>query len=980
MKKSLFYVISAVSVAMIAPQAVTSELENAKNVVISKSTQSTDGFKILTDNIVKSPADSANYRGILLDNGMTVLLISDPKANKSLMSVALPIGSMEDPDTQQGLAHYLEHMVLMGSKKFPETNGLDHFLSKNGGRNNASTSNSRTAYYLEVNNNAFDDAAARLADALAAPLLLESNAKKELNAVNSEMIRAKSSDGYLLYSVELATANSAHPITKFTVGNKKTLSDKSNSKLQTELEQFYNKYYSANLVKAVLYSNQSLEKLAKLAVNTLGTMANKNLQKPEVKVPLYLAKHKGVMIHYKPIKPMKLLEINFDYPNNEMAFKSKTNAYLIYMFNNNTTGTLSDYLIKNGLSANGIQAGADANLGRNRGSFTLYIDLTKKGLAQKDKVISLVFQQIEALKKAGIKESYFKEMEQSLTQEFKHLTVEKHLGFVEDITDAMLLYPLENVINAGFIAEAMDKKAIEEKLNAMTLENARILLVSKNAKTNQTTPYMEAPYSVAKFTPQQKAKWLRVDQEEIIKLPELNPYFATDFSLNVTDSTRLKPQKVVENAGEKIYAMGSQYFPKEPKAMISLDFLIAPRTNALKSEITESLLNYMNYLALNKLAFQSSVAGIDGDLFYSENGISIRLLGYPQHFERLVKDALTEMKNAELKESDLIQAKQQILEALDRQKKENSLNQAVSAFHHLVSYPYFEREKQKKMVSKITLQEIKKMRNHLFSHTTGIEALAVGNLSDKQVISLTNTAKQLIHNSQTALGKQPFIDFRDVSQKVNYIQRVPNEDDALVATYLLKGNNHWFDYVRSTLLADIISRWYFNDLRTDKQLGYVVSAQAVHTGKTSGLHFMVQSPNTKPKGIMEHNQRFFKESEAKLQAMTEQEFDEYKNSLLEILQQKPESLRQEFLRFASDFDRNNFKFDHLEEIIKITQHITKQQVVDFYQQAVMEQRGFVFISQALGKKSKLRDQVTLKDFKTVKSIEKLQKSLPVSYW
>ena len=245
------------------------------------------GFEVLQQTVNKSPNDKAIYQAIRLHNGMTVLLISDEKANKSLMSLALPIGSMEDPQQQQGLAHYLEHMILMGSKQFPETNSLDQFLTKNGGYNNASTTSDRTAYYLEVNNNAFDEAVARLADAFAQPLLSESNAKKEVNAVNAEMVRAKSSDGHLLHSVNLATANPDHPITKFAVGNKQTLSDKENSKLQAELEQFYQRYYSANLVKAVLYSNQSVEQLAALAERTLGKMPNKQLNVPTVDMPFF---------------------------------------------------------------------------------------------------------------------------------------------------------------------------------------------------------------------------------------------------------------------------------------------------------------------------------------------------------------------------------------------------------------------------------------------------------------------------------------------------------------------------------------------------------------------------------------------------------------------------------------------------------------------------------------------------------------------
>ena len=49
------------------------------------------------------------------------------------------VGSLSDPHSMQGLSHYLEHMLFMGSEAFPDENDYDSFLSKNGGGSNAYT-------------------------------------------------------------------------------------------------------------------------------------------------------------------------------------------------------------------------------------------------------------------------------------------------------------------------------------------------------------------------------------------------------------------------------------------------------------------------------------------------------------------------------------------------------------------------------------------------------------------------------------------------------------------------------------------------------------------------------------------------------------------------------------------------------------------------------------------------------------------------
>lgn len=50
----------------------------------------------------------------------------------------------------QGLSHYLEHMLFMGSTKYPDENEYDEFIQKNGGSSNAFTELEFTNYHFEV--------------------------------------------------------------------------------------------------------------------------------------------------------------------------------------------------------------------------------------------------------------------------------------------------------------------------------------------------------------------------------------------------------------------------------------------------------------------------------------------------------------------------------------------------------------------------------------------------------------------------------------------------------------------------------------------------------------------------------------------------------------------------------------------------------------------------------------------------------------
>lgn len=69
------------------------------------------------ENIVKSNQDQREYRGLLLDNGIKCLLISDPSTDRSAAAVDVHAGYLLDPKEFPGLAHFCEHMLFMGSQK-----------------------------------------------------------------------------------------------------------------------------------------------------------------------------------------------------------------------------------------------------------------------------------------------------------------------------------------------------------------------------------------------------------------------------------------------------------------------------------------------------------------------------------------------------------------------------------------------------------------------------------------------------------------------------------------------------------------------------------------------------------------------------------------------------------------------------------------------------------------------------------------------
>ncbi len=83
--------------------------------------------------------------------------MSDPTVEKSAAALSVGLGAAADPDEYPGMAHYLEHMLFMGSAQFPDPDGFMAFTAEHGGMSNAYTGLDITNYMMTVENDAFPE-------------------------------------------------------------------------------------------------------------------------------------------------------------------------------------------------------------------------------------------------------------------------------------------------------------------------------------------------------------------------------------------------------------------------------------------------------------------------------------------------------------------------------------------------------------------------------------------------------------------------------------------------------------------------------------------------------------------------------------------------------------------------------------------------------------------------------------------------------
>ncbi|MCQ4094224.1 pyrroloquinoline quinone biosynthesis protein PqqF [Erwinia persicina] len=198
-----------------------------------------------------------------LSNGLRVELIHDPQATRAAALLQVEVGSHHEPDAWPGLAHLLEHLLFAGSQAFQDDQRLMAWLPARGGRLNATTLGSSTAYFFECAPEQLADALPRLTDMLVAPLLSASAIRQEVATIDAEC-RLLADHQDTLCDAALSTAFVSHLWHRFQTGNAAGFGD-DHTALRAALQQFHQRYYHADTVTLWVQGPQPIAALWSLA-------------------------------------------------------------------------------------------------------------------------------------------------------------------------------------------------------------------------------------------------------------------------------------------------------------------------------------------------------------------------------------------------------------------------------------------------------------------------------------------------------------------------------------------------------------------------------------------------------------------------------------------------------------------------------------------------------------------------------------------
>lgn len=218
-----------------------------------------------------------------LDNGLRTRLLQRPDTALAAVVVDVAAGSHDEPASFPGMAHFLEHLVFLGSRRFALGDGLIPFVQRLGGRVNATTRARNTRYFCEVPAACLDEALDRLLDMLVAPLLEPQALVREREVLQAEY-SARAGDPQTLCESALSSALApGHPLGDFHAGNAASLALEHPDFLPA-LHAFHRTHYQPAAMTLTLAASRPLDELRELAIRRSSCLPPA-LHRPPVQVP-----------------------------------------------------------------------------------------------------------------------------------------------------------------------------------------------------------------------------------------------------------------------------------------------------------------------------------------------------------------------------------------------------------------------------------------------------------------------------------------------------------------------------------------------------------------------------------------------------------------------------------------------------------------------------------------------------------------------
>jgi len=887
-----------------------------------------------------SPSDHRQYAAFTLANGLRVLLVEQADADKSAAAMSVNVGHFDDPADREGLAHFLEHLVFLGSKNYPQAGEYAQFMAMHGGNHNAWTGTEHSCFYFDIDNHALAEALLRFADMLGAPLFSEDSVQKERQAIEAEFAMKLKDDGRRIYQAHKETINPAHPFAKFSVGNLQTLDDRAGQSAREAVSQFYQEQYAASRMCLVLVSAFPLPHQRALVEQSFANLPAHLPAKPPLDMPLYQAPHLGIQLNIQPHKPAHRLVLSFALPDIQPWYPYKIVSFLAHILGDEGPGSLMSLLKAEGL-VNGLSAGGGID-GSNYKDFTLAFELTQLGMQAQNRIMQASFAYFALLRQQAFPQQLFEERQRLVHWSFLYQEPKNSQQLASDLAINLQHYPLEDYIYGDYRMEKPPEALYRQLIGYFRADNLRVMLIAPDVAVNREARWYHTPYSVEQLKPELLQTLAEQGIEPGLHLPAPNPYLVGQLKLIPLDLHQQIPVQLVNRPELSVWFKADTDF-ETPKGHIFVQ-LTLPNTVQTLRQLALSKLWLELYLdRINEQFYAATTAGLSYNVYVQQHGLTLHSHGLSANQISLLQDLLDQMRQQQFSASRFDELQYQLIRHWRGQISGKPISQLFSMLSSLLQPLNPDSQQLANLLETISFTEFQTFCQQMFEQVH-IEALLVGNWLTQDGHLLEKMLSQWQGRCHSSGGRLPKQSFSLKDQGPVWLRQQLNHDDQALVIYLPARNRTPSAMARFMLANHILSPEYFHALRTEQQLGYLVGTGYVPMNLKPGIAFYVQSPKTQAADLYYATVIFYRKFLEELPALPPEDFTKLKMALQSQLKERDTNLAARAKRFWLAIGQQDPQCLLAGQIQQELEQLTLEQFCNFCYELLAPEYDAVFVA------------------------------------
>ena len=860
--------------------------------------------------VQKSPNDEKEYEYLTLKNGLRLLLVSDKNTDKSAASLVAMRGQNHDPSQHLGLAHFFEHMLFIGTAKYPKVDEYQHFLVAHGGRSNAYTASDHTNYFFDVDPEYFQEGLDRFAHFFIDPLLDSDYVERERKAVHSEYQMQLKDDGWRGNAVLKRAMNPNYPGSQFHIGNNDTLSQVNRS----VLKRFSRENYSADQMIAVILSKQSIQEMTDWVVPIFSMIPNRNIGRSSLDIPAFRDDELPVTLRYKPSRTEQRIVYSFPIPPEDRHYKEKPSLYITHLLGHEGSHSLYSYLKESGLITSLV---ASSNrIDEINSLLSIDIKLTAAGSAKTEEITDALFQYINLLKDSPVEEWRAQELAQLARLDFRFQEPVSPLNLVYRLAPFLSRFPANEVLQAPYLIENFDPELIREHLKSLTRENLVLQILDQEGEFEFIEPWFGVPYS--KSTERTIST---TNNRRDFKLPKTNRFIPNN--LHILENDQEEPTRIfVDTTIDFWFDKDTQF--RSPRTNLYLKINIKNGLNSPKDIALASLYAQLLKDRLNEFSYDAMIAGLNYDIGITQQGFELILSGYSDKQELLLAELLRGFENLSIDGDALRLYRDDLLQEWENFYKEKPYIQALSTLSHLLSSENWPPQQLADAAQDITKKEMEEWKENKIAKVR-IQGLAHGNISSADLLRISKVIKKSL-----VLEDLPNCTSKTYHLDKSYLYEIQiDHPDAAMVFHIQDHNKSFASRAKSALAVQIMQQDYFTNLRTESQLGYVIALSNRALNGLAGLTFIAQSPVASPSHLYEETRKFLEDQIKGFSSMSTEEFEQHKAGLVSRLTESDKNLNDRSSRYWSDITLGFTILNSEEQISQHVKTMTKEEFQDY---------------------------------------------------